>query len=251
MSRAARRHPERFRGRDVFIAYVRGDFPVGITMDNLLDTVLNDRDYNSPPRIGMRASMVSGPRIASARNVLVRSFLNTTCEWLWFIDMDQTWHFETFQRALSILDEGEIKFLSGLTYIGGRHSELRPSMYSKDGLNRDHYLPPIMRYPKDALIKVAATGAFWSFVHRDVYLAVGDPWYSEIERDGAEVGEDLVFCERAMNAGYTPHVHTGLQIGHMKMSPLTEWEFDRQREMDDQARKEATVAFERGMGLVP
>jgi GT2 family glycosyltransferase len=34
------------------------------------------------------------------------------------------------------------------------------------------------------------------------------------------MGEDLTFCLRAAAAGYPIHVHTGVQVGHMKSTTL-------------------------------
>lgn len=256
--RAKNRHPRRNRRNDVYVAYCRRDETNGQFSDCMTDTILADRDDGH--RILKRASLVTGPRIAAARNDLVRSFFNNSdAEWLWMVDDDQPFHYNTFRRAVDILDEHpEIKFLSALTFIGGRQHDIRPSLYQRDGLDAEGFIP-LMEYPKDALVKVGGTGAFWKFVHRDVYRDVfnehrelAHPWYDETQAKGQrQTGEDLVFCQRVHEAGYEIYVHTGLQVGHMKMMPITEWMFEQQQALTPEQLAESRLAHQRGMGMLP
>jgi hypothetical protein len=44
------------------------------------------------------------------------------------------------------------------------------------------------------------------------------PWFKEVPVGAplALMGEDLTFCLRCQAAGIPVHVHTGIQVGHMK-----------------------------------
>jgi hypothetical protein len=62
-------------------------------------------------------------------------------------------------------------------------------------------------------------------MHRDalgkVQASSGDmsaPWFKEVPVGAplALMGEDLTFCLRCQAAGIPVHVHTGIQVGHMK-----------------------------------
>jgi hypothetical protein len=225
--------------------------------DCLIDTIMWDRDKDD--RIAYKVSSVVGPRIAAARNDLVRHFLRSDASWMWMVDADMTWNPATYEAALRVLAPNpEIKFLSGLCFIGGRHYGIHPSMYGQNPMDKDDYIS-IMDYPKDAICKVAAVGAAWQFVHRDVFEAVAKkyghlahPWFSEVERPGGrELGEDIVFCQRVSDVGHDIWVHTGLHVGHMKMQPVTEFGFDQQQAMDPDTLEASNFAFVRGMGMAP
>jgi hypothetical protein len=45
------------------------------------------------------------------------------------------------------------------------------------------------------------------------------PWFAESGSAelGAEYGEDVTFCLRAGVLGFKLHVHTGVEVGHIKM----------------------------------
>jgi GT2 family glycosyltransferase len=77
-------------------------------------------------------------------------------------------------------------------------------------------------YPDDELIEVDATGGAFLLVKREVFEAIrdgeGDPswadWWTPIPAKHGHA-EDLAFCWRAQRMGYTIHVDTGLDIGHV------------------------------------
>ncbi|TAK97579.1 MAG: glycosyltransferase [Rhodospirillaceae bacterium] len=76
-------------------------------------------------------------------------------------------------------------------------------------------------YPDNELIEVDATGGAFLLVKREVFEGIrsrfGDSWaawWTPIpEKHGH--AEDLAFCWQAQRAGYSIHVDTGLDIGHV------------------------------------
>lgn len=89
----------------------------------------------------------------------------------------------------------------------------------------------ITNYPKNALMRVKATGAACLLIHRSVLedvKALGNQpmvWFQDTIRDGKEYGEDTEFCLRAKEAGHQTWVHTGIKCGHVKNLIVGERDF--------------------------
>lgn len=166
--------------------------------------------------IGGRISAQSGPRIASSRNEIVRSFLKTNREWLWMVDTDMVFGSDTLQRLLDADREIVGALCHGQDPSGNVFGVAHE--FTETGMRR------IADLPDDELIEVDATGAACLLVHRDVFAkleANADnplyPWFQEGRTlGGLEVGEDVCFCLKAKEQGYQIFVHTGIKVGHKK-----------------------------------
>jgi len=90
-------------------------------------------------------------------------------------------------------------------------------------------------YPKDEVIKVAATGAAFLLVHKSVFgemrkafgtLPNGQPnpypWFVESSNGGRPFGEDISFCVRCNGLGIPIYIDTSIKVGHIKNIELTE-----------------------------
>ena len=170
--------------------------------------------------IGGRISATSGPRLASARNEVVKRFLATNREWLWMLDTDMTFGPDTLNELLAV-DEPIV----GALCFGTESGQPFPVLHrlGEDGM---HKVPD---YPKDELVEVDATGAACLLVHRDVLekLRANDdglyPWFQEGRTlQGQEVGEDVAFCLKARELDFPIYVHTGIKTGHVKTHVLNE-----------------------------
>jgi hypothetical protein len=80
-------------------------------------------------------------------------------------------------------------------------------------------------WPEDSCVRVGATGTAFLLMHRDalerVRVSAADaaaPWFREsgVGSPLTLLGEDLTFCLRCGLAKVPVHVHTGVQIGHVK-----------------------------------
>src|ERR1051325_3042762 len=194
-------------------------------MDSYVDLVLTE------PRVSARISMVSGPRIASARNDVVRTFLDMESkpQWLLMLDSDMSFDPEIVQQFLDIAHEKIRPVVGGLCFGGGRVGTPFPTLYrmTNPTKGKSKVTEVIEDYPKDALCKVDATGAAALFVCRDVFMQMYDkfgtmpdghsnpqPWFAETIYQGHEYGEDWTFCMRLKQMGIPLYVHTGIKLGH-------------------------------------
>jgi hypothetical protein len=74
----------------------------------------------------------------------------------------------------------------------------------------------------DPLVKVEAAGAGFMMIRYEVIDVLakvfGDPqpWFSEPVIDGIHYGEDLAFCQRVKDSGFSVWAHRGVELAHFK-----------------------------------
>lgn len=197
-------------------------------------------------------SLSSGPRIAEARNILVDKFASEypDAEWLLMLDSDMTFYPDLVERMLAVADPKEVPILGGLCFApGGDERGPYPTIYREIETKGNYvHVGPVEDYPRNALVKVGATGAACLLIHRQVLAAMkrpwpkgfgtnqnGDPnphpWFSEglVGPGGKQLGEDIAFCRRATLLGIPVHVHTGIKLGHVKVHQVDEDYYDEYR----------------------
>lgn len=175
--------------------------------------------------ITSRISVLSGPRIATNRNVIVREFLkHTDAEYLLMLDTDMVFSAEVPERLMS----WGLPIVGALCFSEDDSGKAFPVIYKEvDG--RPHRESHV---PTDVRLDVAATGAACLLVRRDALLTIGSacppphPWFEETTHGDWELGEDVTFCLRARANGIPVVVDTGCPIGHVKSRVITEADFD-------------------------
>jgi GT2 family glycosyltransferase len=173
-------------------------------------------------------ALESGPNISGPRNLIVRRFLDeAAAPWLLMMDTDMVFAADALDRLIAAADPAERPVVGALCWTrGGDSADPYPTLYElaeKD--TGELAFSRLSSWPKDACVRVSATGAAFLLMHRDalekVEASSGDPaapWFREsaVGAPMALMGEDMTFCLRAGMAGIPVHVHTGVQAGHMK-----------------------------------
>ena len=135
----------------------RGTVMVGFTFGSIdplfMKSLMAVKDYDwrfgkSNPRLQHKwwLCMVGTSNIASGRNSVVLEFLKSECEWLWFIDTDQTFQASILEQLLESADPVERPILSG-TVIAKRPEKSPPYapacvlLNDKDVLCAPSYIP--------------------------------------------------------------------------------------------------------------
>lgn len=162
-------------------------------------------------------TVMSGPNVSRARNLVCENFLKTDAEMLFMVDTDMVFTDDAIER----LAEHDLPIVSALCLTGGEQP--KPSMYRRVLLGPDKGLyQSITEWTTDSLFKVDVVGSACVLISREVLEKTGTDrpnaarWFQEVERDGNLVGEDFTFCERAMDAGYPTVVDSSVQVGHIK-----------------------------------
>lgn len=162
---------------------------------------------------------IIGTRVAVGRNSIVRKFLEeTNADWLFFIDTDMVVSHDLLERMLERAESGDYPILGALCY-GVRGDDKFAVMFDYDEASGSHL--PILQ-PWDQTQKVDATGAAALLIRRDVLLAMRDrypnpiEWFADELYNGRYQGEDITFCRRARELGFSIHVATDIVVGHIK-----------------------------------
>jgi GT2 family glycosyltransferase len=172
----------------------------------------------------------SGPNISAARNQVVADFLaRQRAPWLLMVDTDMVFAADAPARLIAAADPEKRPILGALCFSQNADGgDPFVTMYQlvQDGEG----LPGFVRYriaPEEACepVAVSATGAAFLLMHRSALERIADtsgdpaaPWFREsaVGAPLSLMGEDMTFCLRAGAAGIPVHVHTGVQVGHMK-----------------------------------
>ena len=151
----------------VYIGYI-SDGNVRVEFASNLANVTAYSLANHIPLLGA-LPRISGPRIASARNGLARSFLGTQAEWLLMIDTDMTFRADVVERFLKVADRKKAPIVGGLCF--GKGSEgLFPTIYHWNGtlFSRQE------GWDENSMVACDGTGAAALFVHRSVFEKIAE-----------------------------------------------------------------------------
>lgn len=188
----------------------------------------------------------SGPRISDTRSMICRNFLGNkdlahpiTGRWpdtLVMIDSDMSWDPDAIHRLVSRLETEDVDVVGGLCFAGSRTEQV-PTIYNleydKDGVA----VPKVVKdYPRDAFVRVGATGAAFVAMSRTCLQKMGEqfkdhpyPWFVEGITNKMQFGEDIAFCMRARALGFEVGVDTSIKIGHWKRFCYDEGSYDNVR----------------------
>lgn len=186
--------------------------------------------------------MISSPRLANARNELVKEYLRTKdvdglpMSYLLMSDADMTWEDDAIHTAIALSQKHDYPVLGGLCYAGRPSSPFATIYEAIEVLDErsGRKLPSTRRWegeiPYDEVMNVGATGTGWLLLHRNLLQAMAQPhpngfgtrpdgrlndaiWFEDY---GGAFGEDVAFCMKARAIGARIGVATQLEIGHRK-----------------------------------
>jgi GT2 family glycosyltransferase len=152
--------------------------------------------------------------IAGARNSIVRRALDSGSEWVLFIDDDHVYPSDLLYRLLEH-DEDVV----GSLYLR-RAQPFAPVAFSERGEDGLYQSIDLTELPSEGLLKVKAIGASGLLIKCEVFRAIEEPWF-EYGRVGTwDASEDIIFCEKAEQAGFNIYVDLAAQLGHMTPSAI-------------------------------
>ena len=203
------------------IGYVTGGFNRHEFTASMLETVMKGE---TP--VDAVLTYESGPNISTPRNLIVDEFLRLQrAPWLLMVDTDMVFAADALTRLIAAAHPAERPVVGALCFSPSA-GETRPTMYelTQKPSGEMAFAHPVS-WPEDACVRVSATGTGFLLMHRAALETVAAsskdiaaPWFREsaIGAPLSLMGEDMTFCLRAAAAGIPVHVHTGVQVGHMK-----------------------------------
>lgn len=149
------------------------------------------------------------------RNNIVKRALEFGAEWIFYVDDD---HVFPGDHLLRLLDWEEDIVAS--LYVQ-RVAPFYPIAYGEigdDGTYLPLHLPDL---PAEGLVEVVGAGTGGMLVRAEVFHVLeethGQEWFTHT----TEKSEDLMFCDRAIAAGFKVHVDLGARLGHI--APAAVW----------------------------
>jgi GT2 family glycosyltransferase len=207
------------------IGYVHPGFVRAEFCASLLETVME-----GDTELDAVLTYESGPNISTPRNKIVDDFLRRQhAPWLLMVDTDMVFSSTALTRLIAAADPVERPIVGALCFSPAA-GETRPVMYelTQKPSGEMAFAHPAT-WPEDTCVRVSATGTGFLLMHRGALETVektskdrAAPWFREtaIGAPLSLMGEDMTFCLRAAAAGIPVHVHTGVQVGHVKPQML-------------------------------
>lgn len=192
---------------------------------------LSQYDAHTRHHLGGFVTLRSGACISIFRNKIVEAFLGTDLRWLWFVDSDIMLNEDTLEKLMEVADEKERPVVGANYFMNLGVNTVTPSMfYRKRFPDGSVKMAPVWQvgedWPQDKLIKCDGMGMGCTLIYRGVLIEMlekyghPEPWFAQEYIDNAVHGEDLTFCHRVKELGYPLYVHTGIEVGHVKMMLL-------------------------------
>lgn len=161
----------------------------------------------------------STPYIAESRTQVVGQFLNGDCEWLLSLDYDIAFNPSIVYKLFDAADPVLRPIVGGLYFISQDGVE-KPIFVD---LNRKH----LVGVEIGSIVELLWTGMGCTLIHRSVFEKMKEkyegPWHWYAHEPGkyGMAGEDVIFCNRARELGFSIYGHTGVIVEHIKTSRLT------------------------------
>lgn len=157
--------------------------------------------------------------IHSARNILAEGFLQTDCEWAFWLDSDMVLPSNTIPVMLRWAQKIRAEFLTGVYYQ--RVGEHRPLVLIRD-TKRDKWggfnvCPPA---GSNTPFRVDYCGFGAVLMHRNVLAKLKAPYFKYEFINGKDFSEDFYFCEQARKAKIPLWAVPELECLHIGQAPL-------------------------------
>lgn len=154
---------------------------------------------------GTRIASVSGTYIQASRNYLVAQLLESDGQWLFMVDDDHT-----FDRSLliNLLDRH-------VPVVGAAAVSRKPPYYVCAYQPGARHAMGIHDFD-GTFQQVDAVGTGAILIRREVFEALAPPWFEVgFDERGRNVSEDVTFCHRAREAGFSVWLDGTQTLGHL------------------------------------
>lgn len=177
-------------------------------------------------RIGAsRVSVVSDSLVYHARNILAAEAIDDGCDQVLWLDSDMVFMPDIMEQLHRDINAGVENTTETVEYVSAlffkRRLPTEPVIYKNPGRL---YLD----YPNDALFPIAGSGfgavMTTTKLLKDIYDRFGPP-FNPLP-DGT--GEDVAFCRRARELGYTLWCDSRIKVSHVGSIPIGEKHYRRQ-----------------------
>lgn len=161
---------------------------------------------------GWRKEFLIGGDWCGARNTLVEMTLQSGSEWLWYMDDDHAFSPDLLTKLL----RHDLPLVVPVCLT--RSAPFAPVTFTEkiEDPESPRYLPVYLPdQQEDGLVELVAGGSAGMLIHRTVLEAVEPPWF-----EYGFASEDLIFCEKAVAAGFTLHCDLSARLAHLTTAAI-------------------------------
>jgi len=209
----------------IMLAYIHPGFVRHEMMLSVLRTI------SDPRYVVSTVQVESGTNVQRARNDCVRHFLTNGGQetHLWFVDTDMSWEPDVPEALIS----RDVPIVSAL-YLGQGLGGVAFPVGATWDEERDGMTRYLRMDELNGLVPVAGVGMGCAMIRRDVLEMLAsvegqshpDQWpFAQGQRvtPGGilSISEDITFCLRANELGYTSYIATDVPAGHVKSFVMT------------------------------
>lgn len=176
------------------------------------------------PQITFGLDFIQGSLISYSRNYLVRRFLETDFDWLYFWDADVVIRDSSFiEKLLETSEKLDAKVVGGVYRL--KSSAPGHQQYAAGNIDAKGNLANVSgiqnfkvgELTQPQLADVIATGSM--LIHRSVLEALKDPWFTIVDLpEGKVIPEDYNFCADVRKAGFKVAVDPRFDTFHFGTS---------------------------------
>ena len=210
----------------------------------VLHDLSNQHRLFSHDRFWIQGHYGSGGIVQGRNDVALAMCETSQAEWLMWIDADMGFDPDIIDRLVDSADPVERPVVGALCFaqknagqkpFGARSFLTIPTIYEFVVRDGEAGVVPNLDYPRDSLVKCAATGAAAILIHRSVLETMRSrfdhDWYTPIRHgSGTVFSEDLSFCYRLGALDIPLHVNTAVKTTHDKGGIFLDEElFDHER----------------------
>lgn len=143
------------------------------------------------------------------RNTLARRAVEEGAEWLLFLDDDHLFRPDILNRLLA----WDVPIVGGL-YLQRMMPFASVAYTAKT--ESGNYIPiDLTSLPGEGLAEVCALGTGGMLIRTEVFREIGGQWFEH-----GRASEDLIFCDKAVEAGFPIYVDLGVHLGHLSPSAI-------------------------------
>jgi hypothetical protein len=172
---------------------------------------------------GWEVTFRFGHDIADNTNALIETTLARDKEWFWYMGDDHAWSPNLLTKLLGQTLQRGPGEVPGRPIIVPlclmRNPPYRPVIWKNDwdseakGDGRFARVD-LADHPDGGVIEVEAAGGAGMLIHRSVFDALERPWFEAGRGSTARVGEDINFCEKAREHGFSIWCDLDSVLGH-------------------------------------
>jgi hypothetical protein len=157
-----------------------------------------------------------GTDYVSNQNILAQRCLDDGFDYLWLMGDDHTFGPDLLEKLLVSAQAFDLPILVPL--CATRRAPFALVDYGKnpDPSGPDYLSVSLAEVPPEGIIELDAAGSAGMLIHRDVLATVPQPWFENSPRS-----EDIVFCEKAVAAGFKIHADVACRLGHILTASVT------------------------------